>query len=156
MAFSSIFVPVLPIVILMPLWANLELWEIPLKHVCGSMQEVPLKHYSPVTTTTKLQMVFLSWQDMCPFWFKKKTCGLTQSRNYRIHACLMKNVHSGCKILQIDWLLCASRKEFLLLRFRCLSCTTSQVARSEEKLSFCSLWNHTVNKIKKCVKVLMK
>ena len=31
MAFSSIFVPVLPIVILMPLWASLELWEILLK-----------------------------------------------------------------------------------------------------------------------------
>ena len=31
MAFSSSFVPVLPIVILMPLWASLELWEIPLK-----------------------------------------------------------------------------------------------------------------------------
>ena len=31
MAFSSTFVPVLPIVILMPLWASLELWEIPLK-----------------------------------------------------------------------------------------------------------------------------
>ena len=101
------------------------------------MQEEPLKHYSPARTTTELKMVFLSGQDMCPFWFKRKKCGLTQSRNYRIHACLMKNVDSRCKVLQIDWLLCGSSKEFLLLRFRCLSCTTSLVARSEEKLLFC-------------------
>ena len=126
-------------------------------HVCGSMQEELLKHWgSPARTTTKLQMMFLFCQDMYPFWFKKK-CGLTQSRKYyRIHACLMKNVDSRCKVLQIDWLLCGSSKEFLLLRLRCLSCTTFLVAKSEEKLSFCSIWNHTVNKIKKCVKGLMK